>query len=189
MKAKIVVRDASPSDVPAIQEIYGHHVIHGRGSFEEAPPDAAEMRRRFEDVRALGLPYIVAVEKGRVLGYAYAGLYRTRPAYRFTVENSVYVRADRGGRGIGSMLLDELIRRCAAAGRRLMVAVIGDSRNVASIALHARAGFLFSGVIRNVGYKHGLWLDTVIMELPLGEGANTHPPAPARRTAKKRGRA
>jgi len=188
MTPKPTIRDARPGDIPAICDIYAHHVVHGRGSFEEAPPDTAEMRRRFEDVRALGLPYIVAVAKGRVLGYAYAGLYRTRPAYRFTVENSVYVRDGSGGLGVGSTLLRVLIRRCTASGRRLMVAVIGDSQNVASIALHARAGFRLSGVIRNVGYKHGRWLDTVIMDLPLGKGAASHPGALAKPKTKKRGR-
>lgn len=169
------VRDALPTDMAEIQAIYAHHVRHGAGSFEEDPPDAAEMRRRHEDVLKLGLPYLVATADGRIVGYAYAGLYRTRRAYRFTVENSVYVRDGAGGKGIGSALLQALIHRCTAAGRRVMVAVIGDSGNVASIALHARNGFRFSGVIRNVGYKHGRWLDTVIMELPLGEGADDKP--------------
>jgi len=175
MKKAIAIRDAVADDVPAVQAIYAHHVRFGTGSFEEDPPDISEMTRRYQDVKALGLPYLVAVMNGVVVGYAYAGLYRTRPAYRFTVENSVYVQDGLGGRGVASALLKALIARCTAAGRRLMVAVIGDSQNVGSIALHARAGFRLSGVIRNVGYKHGRWLDSVIMELPLGEGATTSP--------------
>lgn len=175
MTGRIEIRDASPDDFGAIQAIYAHHVRFGTGSFEEEPPDAEELRRRHRDVVGQGLPYLVALIDGKVVGYAYAGLYRTRRAYRFTVENSVYVRDGLGGKGVASALLRDLIARCTAAGRRLMVAVIGDSQNVGSIALHAKAGFKLAGVIRNVGFKHGRWLDSVIMELPLGEGAGTPP--------------
>jgi L-amino acid N-acyltransferase YncA len=135
------------------------------------------MLRRFAAITDAGYPYFVAELGGRVVGYAYASAYRTRPAYRYTVENSVYIASDMQGKGVGRMLLAELIGACTTQGFRLMVAVIGDSANSASISLHRRAGFRFCGTIHSVGFKFGRWLDGVVMELPLGEGDRSAPPA------------
>jgi len=150
-----------------VAAIYRHHVLHGLASFEEVPPDEAEIRARFEAVRKAGLPYIVYEEEGQILGYAYAGPYRTRSAYRFTVENSVYVREGYGGRGIGRALLTALIERCAAGPWKQMVAVIGDSENHASIGLHRALGFRMVGMLEKVGYKFNRWVDTVLMQRAL----------------------
>ncbi|HEX5958684.1 MAG TPA: GNAT family N-acetyltransferase, partial [Hyphomicrobiaceae bacterium] len=146
-------------------------------SFEIEPPDEAEMLRRFEAVTAAGHPYFVAELGGRVAGYAYASAYRARPAYRFTVEDSVYIAPEAQGKGVGRVLLKALIDASTARGYRLIVAVIGDSRNQASITLHRSLGFTFCGTIHSVGYKFGRWLDSVIMELPLGEGDTSAPRA------------
>jgi len=173
--AKATLRAATASDVAAIAAIYRPAVLHGTASFELDPPDEPEMLRRFEAVSGAGYPYFVAELDGRVVGYAYASAYRTRPAYRFTVEDSVYIGPEAQGKGIGAMLLRALIEASTAKGYRLMVAVIGDSRNFASIALHRSAGFTFCGTIHSVGYKFGRWLDSVIMELPLGEGDRSAP--------------
>lgn len=164
------VRNATLADIPAITSIYGPAVETGTASFELTPPDAAEMRRRLEAITSAGYPYIVAEEAGRILGYAYASAYRTRPAYRFTVEDSIYVAADAQGKGVGRILLEALIVECRTRGFRLIVAVIGDSANYGSITLHRRCGFRFSGVLHAIGWKHGRWLDSVQMELPLGDG-------------------
>jgi phosphinothricin acetyltransferase len=169
------LRAATRADVAAIAAIYRPAVLHGTASFELEPPDEAEMLRRFTAVTAAGYPYFVATLDERVVGYAYASAYRTRPAYRFTVENSVYIAPDAQGKGVGGALLKALVAASTAKGYRLMVAVIGDSRNFASIALHRRAGFKFCGTLHSVGYKFGRWLDSVIMELPLGEGDASHP--------------
>lgn len=166
----MTVRDAADADLAAVQAIYAHFVLHGLASFEEVPPSTAEIARRREAVRALGLPYLVAEAEGRVLGFAYAGPYRPRPAYRYTVEDSVYVAPDAGGRGAGRALLATLIRRCEAAGFRQMVAVIGDSGNAASIGLHRALGFETAGVLRSVGFKFGRWVDSVLMQRRLGPG-------------------
>jgi L-amino acid N-acyltransferase YncA len=171
----VLVRDAAQGDFPAIQTIYAHHVLHGLASFEEAPPDLEEMRRRFRDIVGRGLPYVVAEDSGEVLGYGYCAPYRARSAYRYALENSVYVREDRRGRGVGSQLLLELIERCARLGYRQMIAVIGDSANTASIALHARHGFVRAGTLRSVGYKFGRWVDSLFMQRPLGPGDGTPP--------------
>ncbi len=173
------IRESTDVDVPAIQSIYAHHVLHGTASFELEPPDLEEIERRRADVLRNGFPFLVAESAGLVLGYAYANFFRMRPAYRFMVENSIYVAHDAGGRGIGRALLSELIAGCEAAGCRQMLAVIGDSGNVASIALHAACGFRFSGVVRASGWKFERWLDTVLMQRDLGEGFAS--PAPARR--------
>jgi len=173
--AKVQIRNVETADLAAIQKIYAHHVIHGLASWEETPPDLDEMTERCDTILAGGFPYLVAVADGRVMGYAYAGKYRPRPAYRNTVENSVYVAHDAAGRGIGAALLDALIERCTALGFRRMVAIIGDSANAASIGLHAKARFEHVGVIPSCGYKRGQWLDQVIMQLPLGDG-DTSPP-------------
>jgi L-amino acid N-acyltransferase YncA len=169
------LRPARPSDIPAITAIYRPVVLEGTASFEDEPPAEAEMLRRFEAVNGAGYPYFVAELDGRIAGYAYAGAYRTRPAYRFTVENSIYIAPDAQGKGIGRVLLAALIDACTAQGFRLMVAVIGDSANSASISLHRRAGFTFCGTIHSVGYKFGRWLDSIVMQLPLGDGDRSTP--------------
>jgi phosphinothricin acetyltransferase len=169
------LRAATPADIPAIAAIYRPTVLSGTASFELDPPDEAEMLRRFEGLMEAGYPYFVAELAGRIVGYAYVSAYRTRPAYRFTVENSVYVSEEAQGKGIGTLLMRALIEASTARGYRLMVAVIGDSRNQGSITLHRNAGFRFCGTIHSVGYKLGRWLDSVIMELPLGEGDRSPP--------------
>ena len=170
------LRDSEAGDVPAITAIYGHWVTHGLASFELEPPSVMEMARRREAVLAGGYPHIVAEDAaGRLLGYAYASVYRTRPAYRFAVENSIYVAPDAGHGGVGSLLLPTLIARCEAKGFRLMIAVIGDSGNAPSIGLHARHGFVHAGLLPAVGWKHGRWVDSVLMTRPLGPGATTAP--------------
>lgn len=171
------IRPATLADIPAITEIYAEAVHHGTATFELTPPDIAEMTRRFDELRRGGFPYIVATIEDRVAGYAYAALYRARPAYRFTVENSVYLAPDSHRRGIGLALLTELIAQCEQRGYRQMVAVIGDSANAASIGVHARAGFEMTGTLRNVGFKFGRWLDTVLMQRALGDGGGTTPEA------------
>lgn len=168
--AGLLIRDATAEDAPAIQAIYAHHVETGLASFEELAPSVAEMIARQGTARAGGYPYLVAVRDGVVLGYAYATAYRPRRAYRFTVEDSVYVRDGLAGQGIGSILLAALIARCEAGPWRQMIAVIGNSGNAASIALHRRFGFRDVGVLRSVGYKHGQWVDTVLMQRTLGAG-------------------
>ena len=165
-----VIRAASDADMAAIATIYGHHVLHGTASFETEPPTLEEMARRRAAVESRGLPYPVAEMEGEVVGYAYAAPYRPRPAYRFTVEDSVYIHPDRMGKGIGRQLLGALIRCSAEAGAKQMVAIIGDSGNTASIRLHQSAGFVHVGVLRSVGLKFGCWLDTVLMQRALGEG-------------------
>jgi L-amino acid N-acyltransferase YncA len=180
MQMQPTLRPATPADIPAISAVYRPAVLEGTASFELEPPDEQEMLRRLEAITDAGYPYFVAEFDGRVVGYAYASAYRTRPAYRFTVENSVYIAPDAQGKGIGRVLLAALIDTCTAQGFRLMVAVIGDSANFASITLHRRAGFRFCGTIHSVGYKFGRWLDSVVMELPLGEGDAS---APAERSS------
>jgi L-amino acid N-acyltransferase YncA len=176
---KVTVRAATAADIGAIAAIYRPAVLQGTASFELEPPDEAEMLRRFTAVTAADYPYFVALgEGGRVVGYAYVSAYRTRPAYRFTVEDSVYIAPEVQGRGVGRELLKALIAASTAQGHRLMVAVIGDSRNLASIALHRSLGFKFCGTMHSIGYKFGRWLDTVIMELPLGEGDSSAPREP-----------
>ena len=171
MASDLTLHDATPDDLAAITAIYAHHVRTGTASFELDPPDEAEMARRMQDVKARGLPWIVATRDGQVAGYAYAAPFRLRPAYRFTLEDSVYVREGEGRRGTGSLLLAELIARCEAGGYRQMVAVIGDSANAASIALHARHGFRHAGLLAASGWKFGRWVDTVLMQRDLGPGS------------------
>jgi phosphinothricin acetyltransferase len=169
------IRPATPADIPAITRIYAHAVRHGTASFELEPPDEAEMMRRMRALFDGGYPYLVAEAEGAVAGYAYAGPYRTRPAYRFSVENSVYVAPEAHRRGIGRLLLDALISECEARGYRLMIAVIGDSAQTASIELHRAAGFKLVGAFEGVGYKFDRWLDTVLMQRPLGKGSSAPP--------------
>jgi L-amino acid N-acyltransferase YncA len=172
----IRVRPSVEDDIGAIAAIYGHHVLHGTGSFETKPPGTEEMQRRRADVLARGLPYLVAEDTdGAVLGYAYASAYRPRAAYRNTAENSVYVRHDVIGRGVGRLLLAELLTQCEALGVRQMVAVVGDSANLASVRLHEAFGFRLVGTLNSVGRKHGRWLDTVLLQHSLGEGDRTDP--------------
>jgi len=176
------IRAAGSGDIAAITAIYRPAVLTGTASFELDPPGEAEMLGRFRSVIDGGYPYLVAERDGRIAGYAYASAYRSRPAYRFTVEDSVYIAPDLQGRGVGGALLAALIAACTLEGFRLMVAVIGDASQHASIALHRRAGFASCGTLHAVGYKFGRWLDTVVMELPLGDGNASAPKErPARR--------
>ncbi|NJO54873.1 MAG: N-acetyltransferase [Bacteroidales bacterium] len=170
------IRPAADDDFPAITAIYDRAVRTGTASFELDPPDEAEMRRRFGAVITFGGPYVVAAGEGGVLGYAYAGAYRTRPAYRFTVEDSIYLDVRARGRGIGRALLGRLIAECTERGFRQMVAVIGDQDNAASIGLHAAMGFRMVGSLVSTGWKHGRWLDSVLMQRPLGAGDDAPPP-------------
>jgi phosphinothricin acetyltransferase len=171
----VAIRPATEADLAEITGIYADAVLHGTASFETVPPEEAEMARRRQAVLAAGLPYLVAEDGGRVLGYAYAGPYRPRPAYRFTVENSVYLRPAIHRRGIGFQLMQRLIAECEARGYRQMIAVIGDSANAGSIGVHTKGGFKMIGTHPNVGLKFGRWLDTVMMQRALGEGASTVP--------------
>jgi len=172
----VELRAAAAGDLPAIQAIYAHHVLRGLASFEEVPPDVAEMRRRHAEVVARGLPYLVAVERGEILGYGYCAPYRSRSAYRYALEDSMYVKDGHLGKGIGTRLLGELLRICEGLGYRQVIAVIGDSANAGSIRLHARLGFLRVGTLRSSGYKFGRWVDSVLMQRPLGDGDMTPPP-------------
>jgi len=171
----MLVRPAVPQDLPAIQAIYAHHVLHGLASFEEVPPALDEMRRRFEDVTKQGFPYLVAEEKGEVLGYGYCSPYRTRSGYRYTLEDSIYVKNGQQGKGVGKAVLKELIAICEKLGCRQLIAVIGDSANAGSIKLHASLGFVRAGLLRSTGFKLGRWVDSVYMQLPLGDGDGTKP--------------
>ena len=169
------IRPATLDDIPSIRAIYAHHVALGLASFEEEAPPVEEMRRRFREIAGGGFPYLVAEFGDAVVGYGYCSLYRTRPAYRYALEDSVYVRHDSAGRGVGKAILAELIRRCEALGYRQIIAVIGDSANAASIGLHASQGFLRVGTLRSVGFKLGRWVDSVFMQRPLGAGDGTPP--------------
>lgn len=169
------MRPASERDLPAIHSIYAHHVLHGLASFEETAPPVEELGRRVRDVTGGGLPYLVAESGGVVAGYGYCSPYRARSAYRYALEDSVYVRHDMTGRGIGKRLLDELVQRCEPLGYRQLIAVIGDSANVASIGVHAACGFVRVGTLRSVGFKLGRWVDSVYMQRPLGPGDATRP--------------
>jgi phosphinothricin acetyltransferase len=171
----MLIRNATPADIPAITRIYAHAVKAGTATFELEPPDEAEMTRRMQALRDGKFPYVVAEIDGAIAGYAYASLYRPRPAYRFTVEDSVYVAPDIHRRGIGRALLMKLIEACTDLGFRQMIAVIGDSDQAASIGVHKACGFVDAGNLRNVGWKFGRWLDTPQMQLALGDGAMMPP--------------
>lgn len=172
------IRLATLVDIPAIATIYQPQVIEGTATFELEPPDDAEMRRRFEVITSAGFPYLAADLEGRLAGYAYAQAFRARPAYRFTVEDSIYVADGVQGRGVGKALLGALVDRCAELGFRQMIAVIGDSaRQAPSIALHRALGFEVVGKLPSVGFKHGRWLDSVQMQRALGVGDTEPPPA------------
>ena len=174
------LRPSAPSDIAAITAIYAHAVVHGTASFELEPPGEAELARRRDALLEGGYPYLVAERQGAVLGYAYAGPYRTRPAYRSTVEDSVYVAPEAQGQGLGRALLGALIADCEALDFRLMVAVIGDEASRGSIRLHESLGFAHAGVLPGIGYKHGRWLSTVLMQRPLGRGMAEPPTRPIR---------
>ncbi len=167
----LLLRPSTAADLPAITEIYAEAVLNGTGTFELAPPpDEAEMARRRDDVLSKGLPWLVAEVDGRVLGYAYANHFRPRRAYRFCVEDSIYLHPDARGRGLGRLLLAELLARCEAAGARQMLAVIGDAQNAGSIGVHAALGFEHTGVLKASGWKFDRWLDVVLMQRALGTG-------------------
>ena len=170
------IRPAAAADLEAIQRIYAHHVRTGLASFEETPPDLAEMTRRWQAIAEAGLPYVVARDAaGEIAGYAYAGAYRPRSAYRFTVEDSIYLDPRFVGRGLGRALLARLIEDATALGKRQMIAVIGDSANHASIGVHKAMGFELTGTFKAVGFKFGRWVDSVLMQRCLGPGATNTP--------------
>lgn len=171
----MIVRPSEASDAGALAAIYGHDVLHGFGTFEEVPPSPREMAERRLAIVERGLPHVVAEEDGKVLGFAYAGLFRPRAAYRFTVEDSVYVAPDAHGRGVGKALLSEVLKACEALGLRQVMAVIGDSGNSGSIGLHTSLGFRHAGVCQSVGFKHGRWVDTVWMQKALNGGDASAP--------------
>ncbi|WP_243370054.1 GNAT family N-acetyltransferase [Microvirga solisilvae] len=173
-----IVRPSADTDIPAIAAIYAHAVLTGTASFELEPPAQDEMARRRTSLLEGGYPYLVAERDGEVLGYAYAGAYRTRPAYRSTVEDSIYVAPSAQGQGIGRLLLEALIKECEALDFRLMVAVIGDEESKGSISLHRSLGFEPVGILKGIGYKHGRWLSTVLMQRPLGRGPSEPPTRP-----------
>jgi phosphinothricin acetyltransferase len=175
MRLKLVVRRCTEQDMPEVREIYALEVLEGTASFELEPPSRADMSARFAAIDAAGLPYLVAEQEGRIAGYAYAGLYRPRPAYRHTVEDSVYVARWARRHGVGRALLEAVIQAATDRGMRQMIAIIGDSAHTASIRLHAQVGFRLVGTLEHVGWKFGRWLDTVIMQRPLGDGAATPP--------------
>jgi L-amino acid N-acyltransferase YncA len=171
----LLVRPSREQDIPAIIRIYAHHVLRGLASFEEVPPDAAELAARRSEVLKHGLPHLAAEQEGEVVGYCYAAPYRARSAYRFTIEDSVYIDAGHVGQGIGRALLRRLIEVCEAGPWRQMIAVIGDSENHASIGLHEAEGFRMIGTHPAVGFKFGRWVDSVLMQRDLGEGARSLP--------------
>ncbi len=162
-------------DIPAIQQIYEHAVLHGTGTFETDVPDRAEMARRRTEVLSRSLPYLVAERDGQVLGYAYANYFRPRLAYRYFVEDSIYLSPQAQGQGVGRLLLAELVARCEAAGARQMIAVIGDSQNLGSIGVHRSLGFEQNGLLKSAGWKFGRWLDVVLMQRQLGQGDTSSP--------------
>jgi L-amino acid N-acyltransferase YncA len=168
-KTVVRTRNADLSDFNAIAAIYANHVETGLASFEEVPPSVDEMRRRFANVKARGLPWLVAEWEGAIAGYCYVSPYKARSAYRFTVEDSIYVDARLVGKGIGTRLLGEVIQTCTGLGYQQMVAIIGDSANEGSIRLHTQVGFRTIGQILRVGVKFGRWVDTVLMQRPLGD--------------------
>ncbi|WP_135466103.1 GNAT family N-acetyltransferase [Crenalkalicoccus roseus] len=171
----MLIRDAAPADIPAITAIYAHHVLHGTGTFEEVPPTEAEMGQRVAEVQGQGWAWLVAEEGEQILGYAYFQQFRPRSAYRFSGEDSVYVRDDVRGQGVGKALVAALLQRAEAAGFRQMFAVIGDVENVGSVGLHLSLGFRQVGVLRSAGVKFGRWVDVVFMQRPIGRGDSDLP--------------
>jgi L-amino acid N-acyltransferase YncA len=175
MAVELTIRPSHDDDIEEIAQIYAHHVLHGVASFEDVPPPVAEMARRRADIVVRGLPYLVAERGGRLVGYCYAGPYRSRIGYRFTVEDSIYIAADETGRGIGRALLSEVVDRSAELGYRQMIAVIGGSETIASIRLHEALGFASIGTFPAIGFKFGRWVDSVYMQRALGPGAASLP--------------
>lgn len=175
MSLPLLIRPSAEADLPAITRIYGHAVQHGTGTFELDVPDEAEMARRRADVLGKGLPWLVADRDGAVLGYAYANHFRPRRAYRFCLEDSIYLDEGARGQGVGRLLLAELLAQCEARGARQMLAVIGDSANAGSVGVHRACGFEDAGVLKAAGWKFGRWLDVVLMQRGLGEGDATEP--------------
>lgn len=169
------IRPSREDDLDAITSIYAHHVLHGTGTFELEPPSRADMAARRAEVLARGLPWLVAEQGGRIVGFAYANWFKPRPAYRFSAEDSVYVAQDARASGVGRALLAGLIEQAQAAGVRQLMAVVGDSANAGSIALHRSLGFEQTGLMRSVGWKHGAWRDIVLMQRPLGSGDSQSP--------------
>jgi len=170
-----LIRPCQIADLNAVTTVYAHHVTHGSGSFELEPPTLPDMAQRHANITQMGLPWLVACQGNEVLGFAYAGPFRPRPGFRYLVEDSVYIHPSHTGQGLGVALLSELIRLCEQAGKRQMLAVIGDSANTGSIALHTRLGFSHTGVLTASGWKHGRWLDTVLMQRSLGLGQSCDP--------------
>ena len=177
--SSISIRDVDAADIGAIQRIYAHHVENGIATFETEPPSHQEMLSRYHHIRSEGMPYLTAFHDGELLGYCYAGMYRARPAYRFTVEDSIYLAPAWQGHGVGRMLLQALIARCEAGPWRQMIAVISGEGSEASVALHRKLGFAHCGTLQAVGFKHQRWIDTVIMQRELGQGSLTLPVMPA----------
>jgi phosphinothricin acetyltransferase len=171
----VIIRDAEAGDLPVITAIYAHHVLHGTGTFEETPPDEAEIAARVKKVQEAGCAWLVAENEGEILGYGYFAQIRDRSAYRYTAEDSIYVRDDVRGMGVGKALVQALLHRATERGFRQMIAVIGDSDNVGSIGLHASLGFRNAGVMKAVGLKFGQWVDVVTMQRPLGDAERTLP--------------
>lgn len=171
----LLIRPSQDADMPAVTQIYAHHVQHGTGTFETDAPSEDEMRARRDDVLRKGLPYLVAEDGGKVIGFAYGNWFKPRAAYRFSVEDSIYLAPDQAGRGVGRALLAELLARCERAGIRKVMAVIGDSANEGSIKLHQSLGFGSVGVVRGCGWKFDRWLDIVLMEKTLGAGIDAPP--------------
>ena len=171
----LLIRPSTAADLPAVTAIYGWNVLNGTGTFELDPPDQAEMLRRHDDVLSKGLPWLVAQRDGAVLGYAYANHFRPRKAYRFCLEDSVYLAPEAQGQNLGRLLLAELLSRSEAAGARQMLAVIGDSANLGSIGVHRTLGFEHIGMMKAAGWKFDRWLDVVIMQKALGQGSTTDP--------------
>jgi len=173
----VIIRPAIQADAGACQAIYGHHVDHGLGTFEETPPSVEDMQGRMAAVQGRGLPYLVAEADGEVLGFAYAGPFRLRAAYRYTAEDSIYIHPDHRGQGVGKVLLQAVIEHCEALGLHELLAVIGDSANLGSIGVHRACGFEMVGVTRGLGFKHGRWVDVVWMQRALNGGAESLPSA------------
>lgn len=170
-----LIRPSHDADLPAITAVYAHHVLHGTGTFETTPPTQTDMTGRRADVLAKGLPWLVAEEDGQVLGFAYCQWFKPRPAYRFSAEDSIYLAPEAAGKGLGTLLLNDLIVRAQALGVRKLIAVIGDSANVGSVGVHRKAGFAQVGVLQSCGWKFGRWLDVVLMDKTLGDGDSTSP--------------
>ena len=170
-----LIRPSLPEDIPSITAIYAHHVLHGTGTFEVTPPTPEDMRARREDVLSKGLPYLVAVDGDNVLGFAYCNWFKPRPAYRFSAEDSIYLAPEANGRGLGRLLLTELMAQAEKAGVRKLIAVIGDSANAASIGVHRSAGFAHVGTLKSCGWKFDRWLDVVMMDKALGWGDRSAP--------------